>query len=123
MTLGRSAGLLGAVGVTLGAFGAHTLKSRVSPDDLEIWRTAVLYHLLHSVALLAVATAGARIRLARVVSVLWLGGVAVFSGTLYGLVLTGQRWLGAVTPIGGLALIAGWATIFISGVAKSDGEV
>lgn len=112
----RAASLLGAIGVALGAFGAHALRGRASPEELEIWRTAVLYHLLHAVALLAVLAA--RVRLERVVTALWVGGVVVFSGSLYVLVLTGARWLGAVTPIGGVAFIAGWATIFVGGRAR-----
>jgi uncharacterized membrane protein YgdD (TMEM256/DUF423 family) len=111
----RPAALLGAIGVALGAFGAHALRGHVPPEDLEIWRTAVLYHLLHAVALLALASVGDRVRLRRVVTALWLAGVVVFSGSLYALVLTGARWLGAITPAGGVALIAGWATLFVSG--------
>ena len=109
------AGLVGAVGVALGAFGAHGLKDHISPELLEIYRTGVLYHLLHAVALLAVAIAGPRLQRGALVRALFLGGIAIFSGSLYALALTGVRWLGAITPLGGVALIAGWATLFVTG--------
>lgn len=100
------AGLLGALAVALGAFGAHGLEGRVSADALETWRTAATYHLVHSVALAAMA--GERSGLAaRLLTI----GVVIFSGSLYALVLSGQTWLGAVTPLGGLALIAGWSAL------------
>ncbi len=116
----RAAGVLGFLGVALGAFGAHGLRGRVSPDLLEIFRTGVLYHLLHAVALLALALAGGRLRAGRAVAWLWTCGIAVFSGSLYLLTFTGARWLGAVTPAGGLALMAGWATLVVAGLAATD---
>lgn len=95
-----------AVAVVCGAFGAHGLKARVSADDLAIWQTGVLYHLVHAVALVAYGawTRGAK----PIAGWSFLVGVAVFSGTLYGIVLGGPRWLGAITPIGGVLLIVGW---------------
>lgn len=111
----RTAGLVGAFGVALGAFGAHGLKERLSADLLEVYRTGVLYHLLHALALLAAVLGGAQIRHAGLVRWLFLVGIGVFSGTLYALALTGQRWLGAITPLGGLCFIAGWATLFVGG--------
>jgi len=105
------AGLFGAAGVALGAFGAHALKGRLGPEMLQVWHTAVQYHLLH---VLAVAMAGAWL-LARpnapwigAAGWAWLAGIVVFSGSLYLLALTGAKWLGAVTPLGGVLLIAGW---------------
>ena len=102
--------------VALGAFGAHGLRNRgVGPEMIEIWRTAVLYHLVHGLGLLGVALAGvARIAWAKVVTGLFLAGIALFSGSLYLLVLTGERWLGAVTPLGGVAFLAGWAALTAS---------
>lgn len=111
----RCAGLVGAVGVALGAFGAHGLKDRISPPLLEVYRTGVLYHLIHAVALLAVVLAGPRLRLGGVTRWAFLGGVVVFSGTLYLLAITGATWLGAITPLGGLAFISGWAALFVGG--------
>ena len=107
----RLAGLLGLTGVALGAFGAHGLRERLGPGMLEVYRTGVLYHLLHAVALLAVALAAARLRRARLVAALFTCGVVIFSGSLYALAVTQVRWLGAVTPVGGLAFMAGWALL------------
>lgn len=108
----RIAGLLGFLGVATGAFGAHLLKSRLSPDLLAIWQTAVLYHLLHAVALLALAlfgkSSGADIRVG---AIAFTAGILVFSGSLYALALSGIRVLGAITPLGGLAFLVGWAWV------------
>lgn len=105
------AALLGAAAVTAGAFGAHALKARLTPDLLAVWQTAVLYHALHVLALLGVGLfmmlkpeAGA----ARIAAWLFVAGIVVFSGSLYALALSGIRVLGAVTPFGGAAMIAGW---------------
>ena len=100
--------VLAAVGVGLGAFGAHGLKSRVSPDMVAIWETGARYHLIHALGLLAVAWAVERWPTASIAGWLFVAGTLLFSGSLYVLVLTGQRWLGAITPLGGLAFIAGW---------------
>jgi uncharacterized membrane protein YgdD (TMEM256/DUF423 family) len=106
--------VLAATGVAAGAFGAHGLEGRVAPDLLEIWRTAAHYHLVHAVGLVMVAFAVDRgVRGATVAGWLLVGGVAVFSGSLYLLTLTGLRGLGAITPIGGVALIAGWITLAV----------
>jgi len=115
-------GLVGATGVLAGAFGAHGLKNLLSPEMLEVWNTAVHYHLLHAPALLGVALAlhimGDK-RGIRVAGWCFLVGVVVFSGSLYLLAVTGFRLLGAVTPIGGLALVAGWMSLFFSGLRLS----
>jgi uncharacterized membrane protein YgdD (TMEM256/DUF423 family) len=102
------------VGVAAGAFGAHALKARLAPDELAIWQTAVQYHLLHGIGLLAAgllllhkpdsAALGAA-------GWLFVAGIALFSGSLYALALTGVRGLGAITPIGGLAFLGGWAAM------------
>jgi uncharacterized membrane protein YgdD (TMEM256/DUF423 family) len=111
--LPRLGALFGFTGVALGAFGAHALRARVSPELLEVYRTGVLYHLLHAVALLAVAALADRLRAPRATAALFAGGIVIFSGSLYLLALTGTRMWGAVTPLGGLAFLAGWLTILL----------
>jgi uncharacterized membrane protein YgdD (TMEM256/DUF423 family) len=108
--------ILGACGVALGAFGAHALKTRVDPAMLAVFDTAVRYHLTHALALLAVAWASERWPGTSSTAAGWLftAGIVIFSGSLYVMVLTGARWLGAVTPIGGLALIAGWCVLALA---------
>ena len=101
------------MGVIVGAFGAHGLRGRLSPDDLEIFETGVRYHMYHALGLFVVAWAASRWPSGATTLAGWLLiiGIVIFSGSLYTLVLTGQRWLGAVTPLGGLALIAGWGAL------------
>ena len=105
----RIAGGLGFLGVALGAFGAHALKNKVSPEMLEVWHTGVLYHLLHAVVLLALAlfgkATGADIRWGARFLVI---GVLLFSGSLYAMTLTGIKPLGAITPLGGVAFLLAW---------------
>ena len=103
------------LGVVLGAFGAHGLRARVTPDRLAVFETGVRYHLIHALGLLAVAWAASRWPATWVGAAGWLfvAGIVIFSGSLYLLVLTGTRWLGAITPIGGLCLIAGWAVLAV----------
>jgi uncharacterized membrane protein YgdD (TMEM256/DUF423 family) len=110
----RLAGALGFLGVALGAFGAHGLRDRLAPGMLEVYKTGVLYHLLHAVALLAVALGAERLARPRAVATLFTAGVVIFSGSLYALALTGIGTLGAITPIGGLLLMAGWVTLAIN---------
>ena len=106
--------LLGAlsafVGVAVGAFGAHGLKSRLGEDLLAVFETGVRYQMYHAFALMASAWAAGRWpgALTNASGWLFLAGTVIFSGSLYALSLTGQRWLGAITPIGGLAFLAGW---------------
>lgn len=107
------AGLLGALAVAAGAFGAHGLRGRVSPEQLASWNTAAEYHLLHSAVLLALVLWGSHAqRSVTLPAGLLTAGVVLFSGSIYLLVLTGQRWIGPVTPLGGLLLIAGWLSLF-----------
>jgi uncharacterized membrane protein YgdD (TMEM256/DUF423 family) len=126
--------LSGALAVVLGAFGAHGLKDRISPADLEIWRTGVLYQAIHAVALVlfglfrdGLARDGFRREKRGWSSApgwAFLSGSLVFSGTLYALALGGPRVLGAITPLGGLAFIVGWlafAVIAIRGREPSEG--
>lgn len=106
-----------ALAVITGAFGAHGLKARLSADQLGWWQTAVDYHFIHGLGLLAL---GVLLRIAPTLqpglptaavatSALWLQiGIIIFSGSLYAMALGAPRWFGAITPIGGLAFIAGW---------------
>ena len=105
--------ILAGIAVGLGAFGAHGLRGILSPEDLVTFETGVRYQMYHALALLGVAWA---VTQWETVLLEWSGwlfvvGILVFSGSLYILVLTGQRWLGAVTPLGGLALILGWVLL------------
>lgn len=114
-----SAALLGATGVMAGAFGAHGLRSVVSSSMLDVWQTAAHYQLTHAMALLALALAMVvepRLAASKAViwaAKLWLLGSLVFAGSLYALVLTGIGLFGAITPIGGLMLIAGWCSLLL----------
>ncbi len=96
--------------VSMGAFGAHALKNRLTPEMLAIFEVGVRYHLYHALALLAVAWASTRWPGGSVMAAGWLflAGTVIFSGSLYLLSLTGLRWLGAITPIGGAAFLLGW---------------
>ena len=98
------------VAVALGAFGAHALKARLDADLLATFEVGVRYQMVHALALLAVGWACTRWPGALVNASGWLfvAGSVIFSGSLYALSLTGLRWLGAITPIGGLGLLAGW---------------
>ncbi len=113
---GLLAGLLGALAVALGAFGAHALRDALTPKHLAWWQTAADYQLLHACFLLglAVAARSEAGRLLRVAFWLGLGGVTVFSGTLYAMALTDVRALGAVTPLGGSALITAWVLVAVA---------
>lgn len=108
------------LGVLLGAFGAHGLKTRVDPAMLAIFETGVRYQMYHALALLAVGWAASRSPSAWIdwSGTLFVVGMLVFSGSLYVMTLTGLRWLGAITPIGGLAFILGWIALGI-GVLRS----
>jgi uncharacterized membrane protein YgdD (TMEM256/DUF423 family) len=106
-----AAGIDGFAAVVLGAFGAHALKDALGPQATDWWRTAVLYQGLHVAPLLALGLLPGPPRLARLAGIAFLAGTLLFSGSLYALALSGQRWLGAVTPLGGLALLAGWACL------------
>lgn len=104
------AGVSGAVAVLCGAFGAHALTSRLAEAQLAVWRTAALYHLVHSAALLAVAVGLPADRRA-LPAALFAAGIVLFSGSLYALSLGAPRWLGPVTPLGGVAFVLGWLAV------------
>jgi uncharacterized membrane protein YgdD (TMEM256/DUF423 family) len=112
VTLFRIAAALCFLAVALGAFGSHALKTSLqSSGMLEVWNKAVLYHFLHAIAMVALALHGTGHRTAYF---LLAAGIVLFSGSLYALALTNVRWLGAITPLGGLCFLAGWAWLVIS---------
>jgi len=102
--------LFGFLGVAAGAFGAHALKNKLSVDMHLIYETAVKYQMYHALALLAVAWALTQWQSKALVwsGALFMAGIVIFSGSLYVLTLTGTKWFGAITPIGGIAFLAGW---------------
>ncbi|MDC8011863.1 DUF423 domain-containing protein [Tahibacter soli] len=110
-TLGAIAAMLGAIAVALGAFGAHALRGTLDPAALAIWQTAVSYLFWHVLAALAALHAGDAAKAARIAAALLLAGAIVFSGSLFALALGAPRWFGAITPVGGTLLIAGWIAL------------
>lgn len=119
----RAACVLCGFAVALGAFGAHGLKERLTPEMLVIFEVGVRYQFYHGLALLALTLAPAVLwespwpkRACRA----WIAGIAIFSGSLYLLSVTGEKWLGAITPIGGVAFILGW--IFAMLAARKASE-
>ena len=108
-----SGALAALLAVLLGAFGTHALRDRLTPDLLATFETGVRYHFYHAFALLAASYAAQRWPdgAAALAGWLFIAGIVVFSGSLYLLALTGTRWLGAITPLGGLAFVAGWAAL------------
>jgi uncharacterized membrane protein YgdD (TMEM256/DUF423 family) len=120
------AGISGVTGVALGAFGAHALAASLNERGMmRAWETATRYHLIHALALFAAAVwlqhaTGRAARCATWATYCWTAGIVVFSGSLYGLALEGPRWLGPVTPFGGLALIAGWVCLIAAAFAKDE---
>lgn len=112
-----AASLAGFLAVALGAFGAHALKAKLTPDLLAVWHTAVQYQFYHVLALLAVAllmaNGAAASTALKVAGIAFVIGMLVFSGSLYILCLSGVRWLGAITPLGGTAFLVGWAALFV----------
>jgi len=111
------AGLNGFLAVAAGAFGAHGLRDRLSERHLEVFEVGARYQMYHALALLAVAwLAAAGAPLARAAGWSFVAGIVLFSGSLYALALTGVDKLGAITPLGGLAFLAGWAMVFYGGL-------
>jgi uncharacterized membrane protein YgdD (TMEM256/DUF423 family) len=108
----RIAGILCFLAVALGAFGAHALRSTLEGRGMvDVWNKAVFYQFIHAVALLALALYGT---INRGACWLFVAGILVFSGSLYLLALTNLRWLGAITPLGGLCFLAGWAWLVLT---------
>ena len=110
-TLGIAGAVFGFLGVALGAFGAHGLEGRVSAADLSTFEVAVRYQLIHALALLIVAGISEKVPGAAFAGNAFVAGTVLFSGSLFVLVGTGQRWLGAVTPLGGVAFLVGWGVL------------
>ncbi len=105
------------LGVALGAFGAHGLKSRVTPEMLTVWQTGVLYHLVHALGLVLIGVLCHLMpdtSLVRCAGWTLLGGSVLFSGSLYVMVLTDVRALGMITPLGGVAFLVGWLLLAIA---------
>ena len=112
------AGIIGLLAIGLGAFGAHALRERLLAQHmLEVWSTAVLYHLIHAPVLLWLA---GRKTISTLAVSLFAGGILLFSGSLYALALTDFHGLGAITPIGGLLLMAGWGWIAIAACRSEE---
>ena len=108
--------LLAALAVGAGAFGAHALAARLSPERLATWETAARYHMYGALSVVLVAVALSRFPSSLLATAGWVlvVGTLIFGGTVYLLALGGPRWLGAVTPLGGLALIAGWLLVAVA---------
>lgn len=109
---------LAALGVILGAFGAHALKARIGLQELGWWQTAVQYQMWHALGVLGLGLAGPG--WGRLPAWLLAAGAVVFSGTLYAMALGAPHWLGAVTPLGGLAMIAGWLLLAFRALRAGD---
>jgi uncharacterized membrane protein YgdD (TMEM256/DUF423 family) len=105
--------LSGFLAVALGAFGAHGLRQRLTPDMLAVFEVGVRYQMYHALALIGAGLAIERSPSAALQIAGWcfVAGTLIFSGSLYVLTMTGQRWLGAITPLGGVALLVGWALL------------
>ncbi len=116
-------GVMLALGVGIGAFGAHGLQGKLDAYSMDIYQRAVLYHYIHALGLLLIGALAASNAisptLARWAGLLLLIGIVFFSGSLYILALTGNRTWGAVTPIGGVCFIAGWVVLAVSGLKGS----
>ncbi len=115
------AGVSGLLAVTIGAFGAHGLKSQLSSEMMAVYNTGVQYHFYHTLALLAVAlfmSATSASRWLTLSCVFFLAGILAFSGSLYWLALGGPKWLGPVTPLGGLCFMVGWVMIFVQALQR-----
>lgn len=113
--------VLGFLGVAFGAFGAHALRARLSPEMLAVFETGVRYQMYHAFAVLIVAAAIGHFGNARLLAGagwLFFSGVLLFSGSLYALALTGQGVLGAITPIGGLLFLLGWACLAVFAMVR-----
>ncbi|EAW37285.1 DUF423 domain-containing protein [Lyngbya sp. PCC 8106] len=112
------AAILGGLSVMAGAFGAHALSGKISERAIEIFETGARYQMYHALALFLIAvllrTSQSSQALMNIAGTAFIIGVAIFSGSLYALSLTGIKWLGAITPLGGVALIAGWGCLAIA---------
>jgi uncharacterized membrane protein YgdD (TMEM256/DUF423 family) len=112
--------------VAFGAFGAHALKDKMTAANLEVYKTAVQYHFFHSLAILIVGAFIVQMRpfekLLNVVGWLFLAGIVLFSGSLYALAITDIKVLGAITPLGGLCFLTGWACLAVAALRRKDSD-
>ena len=118
MIWAKMASVLMFLGVVLGSFGSHALRGKISDYYLEVYKTGVLYHMIHALGLFAVAwlstqSSDPKISLA---GIFMLVGIILFSGSLYVLSVTGMKWLGAITPLGGLSFLVAW--VLLAGAIK-----
>lgn len=120
-TIRATAAALGGLAVLLGAFGAHGLEDRLSPEALEWYRTGALYHFFHAIALWCAADLASRGGGGRGPALCFLVGIVLFSGSLYALALTGVRSLGAITPFGGVSFLVGWTWLAV-GALRARGD-
>lgn len=112
-----------ALAVVLGAFGAHALKARISPQMLEVYHTGAQYHFYHALGMLLIGVLAAQLQNSgalRLSGFLMLAGIVLFSGSLYLLAITGVTWLGAITPLGGLAFIAAWVVLALAALRATS---
>lgn len=117
-------GLLALSAVILGAFGAHALKAQlVALDTLETWQTAVDYQMWHALALLSVSQSASSGKTSRIALYCFCAGILLFSGSLYCLSLDGPRWLGPITPLGGLLFIIGWSAFIVTALKKQNESI
>lgn len=116
-----AAAISGALAVVIGAVGAHALGNLSGDDARTVFETAWRYHAFHTLALAIAAlapAAGVHRRACAIAGVAWLAGLVIFSGSLYGLAITATPWLGAITPVGGVALIAGWLALAVAAALR-----
>jgi uncharacterized membrane protein YgdD (TMEM256/DUF423 family) len=111
---------MGGLTVVLGAFGAHALKERLTPEQLAWWGTGVQYHGAHALALVLFGACARSLKLGSLAAWCFLAGIALFSGSLYAMALGAPRWFGAVTPFGGVAFIAGWLAFAIGALRTRE---
>jgi len=106
------------LGVAAGAFGRHALKSRLAPDMLEAFEIGTRYLMIHALALILVSLLAARAgSIVQIAGILFTAGIVLFTGSLYALALSGTRWMGAITPICGILLLAGWLALLWAAIA------
>jgi uncharacterized membrane protein YgdD (TMEM256/DUF423 family) len=116
-------GINAALAVIFGAFGAHALNARVSPEMLAVYHTGSQYHFYHALGLLLIGLLASHFQNERALQLsgaLMLAGIVLFSGSLYLLALTGSTWLGAITPLGGLAFIAAWVVLAVAALRATS---
>ena len=116
----KSASFLMFIGVCLGAFGSHALRSRLTDYYMDVYKTAVLYHFIHALGLFVVAWLSSQIQDPKInlAGYMFVLGIVLFSGSLYILSITQIKWFGAITPLGGLAFLVGWLFLFLGSCQK-----